>query len=571
MARIPVSRKIAISCLVAAGAVFLCRDLALPRTVSLTLEARADSPQTLLVLYNDGSWKGFGTRQSIPLEVGHSGPHTRLRADIHIQRLKGLRLDFQSVTGRVSLKNIRLTPKGPLSPETIARCERHQIDSLEINGDTIRVSFNNIDPYLVFDRQDVATEACRRPNLPLVFGILVLAYLLAFRAMDWVGWEQPLPDPAIAGRPHKSIWRKLASPDGCFLLAFAVFSGIPASRIDTQSTVSKENRLLESYRPLVQDFRINTQYGSQFEAWFSDRFRHRLAVIHLHRSLRNLLDRPETAEAFEGDDGWLFYQSNQYGDPVGDYIGNNHHPESFKRQAAAQVLKARDALQAQGIQLVLMIPPNKEQIHSKYFRSRIRQANEFSRTDDLVKHLREQTGIPIVYPKQEMMELSDRYELYHKSDTHWNALGAFVAEQQLVDTVYGSRKRLEDQAIVKTARTFPDLANMLSIPPADYSYALSKASMKPYRRPARDMQLCLNRKAPHADTLMLVGDSFRNALRRFLRGDFRSTFVLPRQHFTPELLAEIRPDILVLEYVERNSFEIGTLPPFLLEPNGPTD
>lgn len=571
MARIPVLHKIAIAGLVAAGAVFLCRDLAMPRTVSLTLDARVDTPQELRLLYDDGTKPGFDAAKSLIQSVNVTGRFSRLRFDIHAPQLKGLWLDFQSRQGRIALENIRLDPKGPLAPEAFARGVMHQIGSFTIEGATAVLSFDDRNPYVIFDRRDVETPARRRTNLPLTFSILVLAYLFAFRALDWMTWEQPRPVPAPPRPASARGARRLAGPDGLFLLALAAFSCYPASRIDTHSVVSKENRRLEAYHPLVQDAQVNTQYGNQFEAWFSDRFRNRFAVIQLHRSLMNLLDRPENSEVFSGADGWLFYQSKAYGDPIADFIGNNHHPEAFKQQAAAQVRQARDALQARGIRLVLMIPPNKELIHAPHFGARLRQAQTFSRTDDLVAHLRQHAGVPIVYPKQELLDLSDRYELYHKSDSHWNALGAFVAEQQLLDVLYGTRQRLEDQAIVKTTNVFPDLANMLSIAPAGYSYALAPASMKPYRRSARNMELCHNPDAPHDATLMLVGDSFRNALNRFLLGDFRHTYVLHRRDFKSAMLSEIRPDILVLEYVERNSFEIGALPPFLLETEPPSD
>ena len=49
--------------------------------------------------------------------------------------------------------------------------------------------------------------------------------------------------------------------------------------------------------------------------------------------------------------------------------------------------------------------------------------------------MKKNTDIKIVYPKNELMEYKDKYQLYYKYDTHWNDIGAYIGYSALMNVL----------------------------------------------------------------------------------------------------------------------------------------
>lgn len=50
----------------------------------------------------------------------------------------------------------------------------------------------------------------------------------------------------------------------------------------------------------------------------------------------------------------------------------------------------------------------------------------------IVDYLREKTDIPIIYPKERSNLLDSGYELYYKTDSHWNQIGGYIGARSLL-------------------------------------------------------------------------------------------------------------------------------------------
>ena len=109
-----------------------------------------------------------------------------------------------------------------------------------------------------------------------------------------------------------------------------------------------------------------------------------------------------------------------------------------------------------------------------------------------------------------------------------------------MQTLYGRRLFLEDQAVEAAPATFHDLANMIN--------------MRWYFDDDQEYRVCPDEQAmaPSTDRLLWVGDSFQVALEPILTALFAQVTIVHREKFDARMLDKDPPDIVVLQYVERS-------------------
>lgn len=250
-----------------------------------------------------------------------------------------------------------------------------------------------------------------------------------------------------------------------------------------------------------------------------------------------------------GKDHWLFYKTTTDGNPIADYQGSNAFTPDEVQKIRNSLLNLQSQAAKKGATFVLMILPNKEQIYSSFMPSSISKITEMSRTDLLVDTLKESTSIPIVYPKNELMAYRDRFQLYYRFDTHWNQLGSYIGEQQLLSALNLPRGYLENQEILTST-------------PALNSELASMVKMNWYFNDDQEFTFPPH-KNDHPIRLLFLGDSFRTALTPHLLQDFNNLLILHRNDYDPKVLEDFNPEVIVLQYVERYT---GDIPEFQLTP-----
>ena len=68
-----------------------------------------------------------------------------------------------------------------------------------------------------------------------------------------------------------------------------------------------------------------------------------------------------------------------------------------------------------------------------------------------------------------------------------------------------------------------------------------------------------NENALISKKIFLVGDSFRTSMIPVLRKIFAEVYVVHRDCYTAKMIDEIKPEYLMVEYVERYSSELKKL------------
>lgn len=258
-----------------------------------------------------------------------------------------------------------------------------------------------------------------------------------------------------------------------------------------------------------------------------------------------------------GKEDWLFYASKNSGDPIADYEGTNSFSSEELEEAKTRMLSFQQTLQDQGIAFCLLIPPNKENVYAQYMPDKYIHSEQ-SRTDILAEYLL-YNGVNCVNPKEPLMNCDKAFRTYFKLDTHWNELGAYIGTKAVLKTFGIELPELTDDAIEVGESTVFDLADMVgltSVFPEDYGFRMSYTASNTDKMTKENIGEITHWHNDSAETdgcLLLVGDSFRNAMIPVLRTTFGDVYVVHRDYYQTELLREIRPDFFILEIVERHS------------------
>ena len=170
----------------------------------------------------------------------------------------------------------------------------------------------------------------------------------------------------------------------------------------------------------------------------------------------------QSGEVLLGSDGWLFHKNASDSSAIDDYQGLNHYSQEELAQLTEKLVRLDDILARKGVELKIIIPPNKEQVYSRYMPRDIPVLAE-GRVSLLADYVNENSDVTLVYPLEYFRNLTETEHIYYKYDTHWNNLGA-LRGIQLIDGGFDGAT-----ATVTDDKPLMDLANVSGI----YNYVVA--------------------------------------------------------------------------------------------------
>lgn len=312
-----------------------------------------------------------------------------------------------------------------------------------------------------------------------------------------------------------------------------------------------------------------SQYTKLFERYYNDSFGLRDNLIRWNNWLRLLVFNESAVPGTRvGRDGWLFYSDEWV---LEDY--ENVMPLRPEEMTAIMrgIEKRRSWLAARGIELVILAVPEKHTIYSEYLPSRIHKIGSESRLDQLVHEVGKHPEITFIDSRDTLLQAKQIGRLYHRTDSHWNELGAFFAHRLLMERLAQRFpalhvRILEDYAVTTAVGKGGDLAGLLSLDDVIHEERITlvpqfatKATddarpyadpVDPVLYPGRDMVV----KRTGDSTLpkaMVFRDSYAWALIPFLAESFQSSVFIWTFDWLPEIIEQEKPDVVIIECVER--------------------
>ncbi len=336
---------------------------------------------------------------------------------------------------------------------------------------------------------------------------------------------------------------------GVFLLALS----IPFLTMSTGLYVEKneENRTLAPKVP-VYDVK-------GYEAYFNDHFGFRRELVSLCSLWKGITgNRLISKEVLKGKDGWLFYTTdNADFDPIATYQGKNLYDAERLQTICGNLQKITDDLREKNIRFLVVIPPNKCTVYPEYLPDAVRIPGEQTRLDQIKNYLADHSTVDFLDVRPLFAEKKKGDTLYYKTDTHWNEYGAYFAAQEILSHLGLHTDSLEDYSVEKSTVDGKDLARMAALSHVVMDDMVSVRPKNGFQAVPTAGELDTDKigvfeKKMDAPSMMIYRDSFTVAMFPFLAEHFQKSVSNWSFHIKESDIEAYRPDIVILEILERN-------------------
>ena len=305
------------------------------------------------------------------------------------------------------------------------------------------------------------------------------------------------------------------------------------------------------------------QYPKAYEAYLNDTLPFRDQLIQLNSRINYYAFRKASNEnVIVGKEGWLFYDGEDDGDPIACYRGTNLFSGEELETIEKNLTDTKAYLEERDVEFVLMIAPNKERMYPEMMPDYYGEPAEQYAALQLIDYLREHTDIRIVYPYEKLLEAKKELPdiaLYHKTDTHWNNAGAYVACTALLGELQVDMPPLGDDRILmrEIPNVSSDLADMLhmkrDLAQKEMNYAISGYDDHQVVNDKWDFgtEFIYHSEGADQRKLFVCRDSFCSAMSGVLGSQFQESYMIYNHIYTNAAFLEQEPDIFVLETAER--------------------
>lgn len=297
----------------------------------------------------------------------------------------------------------------------------------------------------------------------------------------------------------------------------------------------EEMPLLDKWEVVFTDFKRYTDVYVE-DMFLSDLF------IKANANLSYILSGHtyiEGNKVLVGKEDYLFYKDVTDGDPIADYQGDSLFTDEEILKATNDLQLLQEKLNNKGIDMYLLVFPNKELVYSQYMPDTIYRKSLYTPGQQIKDFLTQYTDIKVIYPYNKLIEVSQNYPVFYKTDTHANRIGSFVAFQEYMKERYGKCQEVEDMKLIIKMEGFSgDLSVLTKVADTeakDTVYLIEEADQDMYKE----------------ETIVLVGDSFTGYLSNIAEMYYSNVYRIDSEDFTMEALEKINPDVVIYELGER--------------------
>ncbi len=366
-----------------------------------------------------------------------------------------------------------------------------------------------------------------------------------------------MPPPttsAVSSAPHLAPWA------GRVLVALFV-AAVALPGLATAVGLGQETRGNEAETTGTSLMARAARFDTHFA--FRDRF------VQVQSWLRyRLLGVSPLATVWKGRDGWWFFASD--GDVEATLNESRFTPAEFESWRVT-LQHTADFLAARGIAHVFVIAPGKAEIHPEGLPAGLHPRPAPTRTDQLIDELRARSTVTVVDLRDGLLAARRGAEpLFHRTDTHWNDLGAAIGYRQVLGALAGRVPGLappvgpDGYVLTPVAADGGDLASMVGL---HFSMAERELRLAPVtaRRarilePAGDARRFAVPRVvtvvddPRLPRAVVYRDSFGSALVPFLAEHFQRMVTLWEYDVVPETIREEQPQVVIQQWVSRRLY-----------------
>jgi len=274
----------------------------------------------------------------------------------------------------------------------------------------------------------------------------------------------------------------------------------------------------------------------------------------------NGLDVSFIRKVEKGREGWLFLKEEVAGrNELLQSLGIRPYRDLEHKLWNLIIAQRAAWANAQGIQYLMVIVPNKTSIYPEFLPARYHRAS-------LNRALPDPPGVSIVNLTNDLIRQKSIGQLFYKNDTHWNELGAFVGYQSLMRALPPPFQEtplpLDSAQLQWIAEPGGDLARLLLMdsvlvektPRVSLRHPRAKCEIS-CAEPFGPWMVAKHFRNPHArlPKVFFDHDSFFKLVAPFVAEHFQETiFSWVWQGFHLDAIEATHPALVVDEFVERS-------------------
>ena len=245
------------------------------------------------------------------------------------------------------------------------------------------------------------------------------------------------------------------------VIAFLVLILLPLfqdiTNVFTLQKLEGENRAIAE-KPKI-DYRNLDTYPTQFSSFYNDNFPFR--ALFFKFDYRILFKKSPIEQVIIGRNKWLFSGTKE----AQVYQKLNSFSEKEMSKIIQELIERKKKYDEMGIKFYIAVAPTTFEIYPEHLPRYFVRA--VKTTTDRFCELLENTDIPFIYLKDELLKNKAVGQLYRSNDNHWNELGAYFAYRSIVDIMQKDFPQipvypLSDFELIPEPTHSGNLINMLS-------------------------------------------------------------------------------------------------------------
>jgi alginate O-acetyltransferase complex protein AlgJ len=221
-------------------------------------------------------------------------------------------------------------------------------------------------------------------------------------------------------------------------------------------------------------------------------------------------------------------------------------------------------LAERGIPYLVVVAPNKETIYPEHMPKALKPVRKATRLDQLLERIRSSSRLEVLDLREPLRAAKAEGLVYHRTDTHWNDVGAFVAYQQILARLHGWFPEMPAVPVPVSQRirvAGGDLARLIALEdrfreeqvelvPVAARRAVDVTRRRPPRGRSEEL-VAMECPACGGPRAVMFHDSFNTNLAPFLAEHFSRIVYAAGTFFDRTLIEDEHPDVVIQEFVER--------------------
>lgn len=354
-----------------------------------------------------------------------------------------------------------------------------------------------------------------------------------------------------------------------FIAVFLLFLFIPF--VGEKETQSLEKRALKEF----PEWRWTNiwSFFKGYQNYFEDRFAYRNAIINIYGKIiyEELNLTPFNSVVVVGKDEWLFNSQKNYTHDISEPFTK----EELQKFHYNFILTTK-WFELRGIKYYLTILPVKARIYPEKMPDFLKIKLYNSRMEQLSTYLDKKSTINFIDCRKELFEGKKKRQLYYKTDTHWNQLGAFIGYSKIINTIAEDfeevvPKKADDYFESQKLFYEGDLLGLLG-------YNSGIKAIRYYLEPKDSLSPILKHKTNQGNPqngyekwemktsendlkIFMVRDSYSEHFKMFLSSNFHYSIYAWMTKLPVKIVVNEKPNIVLHEMLERFTSDYLELPP----------